>query len=55
MLSDAKEIAISQKKNKNISGILRLLNRGDESLLYKHFMKEVFNQKKWDELSEADV
>lgn len=56
MLSDAKELAFKEKKkNMNLAGMTRLLNCGDEALLYKHFLKNVFNAKKLEGLSQDDV
>jgi len=56
MLSDAKELAFREKKkNMNLAGMTRLLNCGDEALLYKHFLKNVFNAKKLEGLSQDDV
>ena len=55
MLADAKEIAFSQKKNKNLAGMTRLLNTGDEALLYKHLTKNVFSAKQWPGLGVDDI
>lgn len=55
MLSEAKEIAFLQKKHKNLAGITKLLNHGDEAYLYKHLIKNVFSAKTWPGLATEDI